>query len=62
MKAGNCKRKGSELRGNAFGLSYAGSTRVFINLRKMHFVKKMDCQVEPDNDEPYRVGTGLSPR
>jgi len=37
-------------------------TGVSINLRKMHFVQKMDCRVESGNAEPYRVGTGLSPR
>jgi hypothetical protein len=31
--------------------SYAGLTRVSIDLRKMHFSKKMDCRVKPGNDE-----------
>src|SRR5258706_4924195 len=30
--------------------SYAGSTRVSINLRKEHFSEQMDCRVKPGND------------
>jgi len=32
-------------------LSYAGLTRVSIDLRKKRFSKGMDCRVKPGNDE-----------
>jgi hypothetical protein len=31
--------------------SYAGLTRVSIELRKKHFVRMMGCRVKPGNDE-----------
>jgi hypothetical protein len=31
--------------------SYAGLTRVSIDLHKDHFSKEMDCRVKPGNDE-----------
>jgi len=31
-------------------VSYAGLTRVSIDLRKEHFSKVMDCRVKPGND------------
>jgi hypothetical protein len=51
MNAGDCKRGKNVLGGNVSQSSYAGLTRVSINLRKTISSKRMGCRVKPGNDK-----------